>query len=250
MIDFPRPTIPVPSVSAGQMVEVDRVMEEELEIGLIQMMENAGRGLARLAAHRFLGDDPQGKTVLVLAGKGGNGGGALAAARRLTGWGATVHVYLTGQPDALGPVPRQQLESLVRMGVPVTDPTHEGSHRAGKLTPPSVILDGLVGYSLSGPPRGETAQLIEWANRMEAPVISLDVPSGLDATSGEPTNPTVRAAATFTLAMPKTGLLEKGAHGCVGELYLGDIGVPPKVYGAFGFVVDGLFSRGDILFLG
>jgi len=247
MSHFPRPTIPVPSISADQMVEVDRVMEEDLGIGLIQMMENAGRGLARLAVHRFLGDDPRGKDVLVLAGKGGNGGGVLVAARRLAGWGASVRVRLAGPPDALGPVPRRQFEILIRMGVPVTGPANQGSV---KPPPPSVILDGLVGYGLSGAPRGETARLIESCNELELPVLSLDVPSGLDATSGEPMSPTVRAAATLTLAMPKAGLLKEGARSWVGGLYLGDIGVPPKVYGAFGLAVDGLFSEGDVLFLG
>ncbi len=96
MIHFPETTIPVPSLSSKQMVEVDRVMEEELGISLIQMMENAGRGLARLAVHRFLGNDPGGMEVVALAGKGGNGGGALVAARTLTG-------PLTGQAASACP---------------------------------------------------------------------------------------------------------------------------------------------------
>jgi NAD(P)H-hydrate epimerase len=84
---------------------------------------------------------------------------------------------------------------------------------------------------------------------MEVPVLILDLPSGLDATTGEPRNPTVKATATFTLALPKTGLLEEWAQGSVGELYLGDIGVPPQVYERFGLAVDGLFSQGEILYL-
>lgn len=81
-------------------------------------------------------------------------------------------------------------------------------------------------------------------------MLSLDLPSGLDATTGEARNPTARATATFTLALPKDGLLEEGARGWVGELYLGDIGVPSQVYERFGFAVEGLFSQGDILYLG
>ena len=237
-------------------------MEEELGISLIQMMENAGRGLARLAVHRFLGNDPGGMEVVVLAGKGGNGGGALVAARRLSGWGARVRVRLAGDPNDLGPVPQAQLQSLMRMGIPVEFPrsqgmTHVGSqdshrppHQPASLRLPSLILDGLLGYSLSGAPRGEVARLIEWSDGLKAPVLSLDLPSGLDATTGEPLNPTVEATATFTLALPKGGLFEEGARGSVGELYLGDIGVPPQVYERFGFAVDGLFSKGDILYLG
>jgi len=257
MIHFPEPPIPVPSVSSKQMVEVDRVMEEELGISLIQMMENAGRGLARLAVHRFMGGDPSGMDVVVLAGKGGNGGGALVAARRLSGWGARVRVRLAGEADDLGPVPKAQLQSLMSMGIPIELPrskrrAHVGgqdSYRPDSLRRPSLILDGLLGYSLSGAPRGEVARLIEWSDVMEVPVLSLDLPSGLDATTGEPWTPTVKAAATFTLALPKAGLIEERAQGSVGELYLGDIGVPPQVYERFGFSVDGLFSMGDILYL-
>jgi NAD(P)H-hydrate epimerase len=229
------------------MVEVDRVMEEELGIGLIQMMESAGRGLGRLAVGRFLGDEPNGKEILVLAGKGGNGGGALVAARRLVGWGGRVRVRLAEEAGGLDPVPSAQLNRLIRMGVPIEYPASGIPSPLPSL--PSVVLDGLVGYGLSGSPRGEVAGLIQWCNETDAPVLSLDVPSGLDATSGEPLDPTVKAVATFTLALPKTGLLEESAREWVGELYLGDIGVPPEVYERFSCNVRGLFGNGEILSL-
>ena len=84
----------IPYVTSDQMREVDRLMIEEYGILLMQMMENAGRQLAHLARQRFMDGDPVGKTVLVLAGAGGNGGGGLVAARRLHSWGAHVIVYL------------------------------------------------------------------------------------------------------------------------------------------------------------
>ena len=84
-------------LSTEEMIEVDRLMTDVLKIELIQMMENAGRNLARLCIGRFL-HDPQAKQVLVMAGTGGNGGGALVAARRLFQWGAKVSV-LTTKPD-------------------------------------------------------------------------------------------------------------------------------------------------------
>jgi NAD(P)H-hydrate epimerase len=249
---FPGPSITVPSVSARQMSEVDRVMEEDLGIGLIQMMENAGRGLARLTSRRFLDNDPAGARVEVLVGKGGNGGGALVAARRLAGWGAQVSVQIAGPAEELGEVPGRQLQILLQMGVEVkvgpSNPRQEDD--SGDTGSPSVILDGLIGYSLSGPPRGPVAEWIHWSAQSRSPIVSLDVPSGLDASSGEPLPPSVKAAATFTLALPKTGLRKEPARPMVGELYLGDIGVPPGVYERFGFDVNGLFSSGDILFLG
>ena len=74
----------IPYLTTQQMIEVDRVMIEDLLIDLPRMMENAGRNLADLARRRFLDGDPRGKSVVVLAGAGGNGGGALVCARRLT----------------------------------------------------------------------------------------------------------------------------------------------------------------------
>jgi NAD(P)H-hydrate epimerase len=248
---FPEPAIPVPAVSSHQMLEVDRVMEEELGIGLIQMMENAGRGLGRLAVDRFLGGDPRGMNVLVLVGRGGNGGGALVAARRLAGWGARVRVWLGSDPSQLDVIPRVQLEILHRLGVPVGHPPdspEEGDAVHGPSSP-RLILDGLVGYGLSGALRGEIARMVRWTRDQETPVLSLDVPSGLDATTGQAFDPTVRATATLTLGLPKTGLLNEDAREVVGELYLADIGVPPRVYEPFGFEVRGLFSTGDILLL-
>lgn len=78
----------LPYLTTAQMVEVDRAMIQDFGIELIQMMENAGRNLANLGRLRFLGGRPVGKRVVVLAGTGGNGGGALVAARRLHNWGA------------------------------------------------------------------------------------------------------------------------------------------------------------------
>jgi NAD(P)H-hydrate epimerase len=246
---FPETTIPVPSVTSQQMLEVDRVMEEDLGIGLIQMMENAGRGLARVAADRFLDGDPQDRCVLALAGKGGNGGGVLVAARRLAAWGADVRVWLGSPPSDLAGIPQVQLQILTRLGIVVETsqalPTVVEAPEASSS--PGLILDGLVGYSLAGPLRGKVADLVRWTVGQETPVLSLDVPSGLDASTGRAFDPTVKAAATFTLALPKTGLVHEGARDWVGELYLGDIGVPPEVYEPLGFEVGGLFSNGDVL---
>jgi NAD(P)H-hydrate epimerase len=88
----------IPYLSTKQMIEVDRAMMQDYKIGLIQMMENAGRNLAHLARIRFLDGNPEGKQVIILAGTGGNGGGALVSARRLHNWGAKVHVFIT-KPD-------------------------------------------------------------------------------------------------------------------------------------------------------
>ncbi len=109
----------VPAVTSVEMAAVDQAMVEDYGIGLIQMMENAGRALATLARDRFLDGDARGKTVVVLAGPGGNGGGALVAGRRLHGWGATIRTVLAQEPQRFAPVPAKQLAILHRLGVEV-----------------------------------------------------------------------------------------------------------------------------------
>ncbi|MEO0603194.1 MAG: NAD(P)H-hydrate epimerase, partial [Myxococcota bacterium] len=97
---FPDADATLPWLTTDQMREVDRLMIEVFHIELVQMMENAGRGLARVARQRFLDGDPTGRRVVVLAGPGGNGGGALVAARRLHGWGAHVEIALSADEGA------------------------------------------------------------------------------------------------------------------------------------------------------
>jgi len=240
---FPWATSELPWLTTAQMAEVDRAMIEDYGITLIQMMENAGRCLAHLARTRFLGGDPRGQEVTILAGKGGNGGGALVCARRLANYGAHVQVHLAVPEMGLGPVPAHQLAILRRMGLPVVGPEHL-PESGGEL-----VIDGLIGYSLNGAPRGATASLIRWANTHPAPILALDVPSGVDASTGTVHEPAIQATATLTLALPKFGLRASGVDARVGELYLADISVPPELYAipSLGLAVGPIFAPGDIL---
>lgn len=233
-----------PCLSTDQMIEVDRAMIEDYNILLIQMMENAGRNLAALARSRFLGGDPRGCTVVVLAGKGGNGGGGMVCARRLHNWGAQVHVFTTAPVAAFSGVPAHQLQVLQRMDVPVmADTLPEPASNA------DLIVDAVIGYSLNGDPRGRAATLISWACEQDAPVLSLDVPSGIDTATGEIHTPAVTADATMTLALPKNGLQLPAVQKHVGEVYLADISVPPALYGRapLHLEVGALFAREDIV---
>jgi glycine/D-amino acid oxidase-like deaminating enzyme len=113
----------------------------------------------------------------------------------------------------------------------------------------AVILDGLIGYGLKGPPRGAVAALIRWANGQSAPTLALDVPSGVDTTNGTFFDPVIHAAATMTLALPKEGLRTPGVERLVGELYLADIGVPPALYRRppLNMRVEPLFARDEVI---
>ncbi len=93
-----------------------------------------------------------------------------------------------------------------------------------------LIIDAVIGYSLSGAPRGRALEMIEWANNTTTPVLSLDVPSGLDASTGEAPGAVIEATHTMTLALPKYGLCSAQA----GELSLADIGIPVEVYRRLG----------------
>lgn len=230
------------SVSAEQMALVDALTIDGYGVSLIQMMENAGRGLARLARARFFAGDARGRTVHVLAGPGGNGGGALAAARRLHGCGAAVQVWLA-QPDRLSPAATQQWASLQRLGVRPASTEHPGDGA-------DLLLDGLLGYRLRGQPSARFADLIAQANAAAVPILAMDMPSGLDPDRGIVNAATVQATATLTLAAPKPGLLAESARAVVGELYLADIGVPPVVYADLGLaaaaaMVD-VFANDDL----
>lgn len=198
-------------LTEAQMIEVDRVMIDELGIELIQMMENAGRNLAQLTLDRYAPS-----RVVVCAGSGGNGGGGMVAARHLANRGVDVEMVTTRPLDELRGVPAHQRRILDEIGVPVVD-GWDGA---------DVILDAVIGYSLSGAPTGRSLDLIDAMNADPAPVLSLDTPSGLDVTSGEAPGAVVAADATLTLAAPKVGLADSDA---VGELFVADISVPPFV---------------------
>lgn len=209
------------------MIEVDRVMIEDLDIDLVRMMENAGQHLAVLAIALY---EP--RTVQVLAGTGGNGGGALVAARHLANRGVDVRVTGAAGRDRMVPVAAQQGRILERIGVEYSnDPVDV-----------DLVIDGLIGYSLSGAPRGRALELIEWSHGRT--VLSLDVPSGVDSASGDVPGEAVRASATMTLALPKTGIV---GHEHTGRLFLADISVPPQVYTAFGIDLETPFDASPIV---
>jgi NAD(P)H-hydrate epimerase len=210
--------VSVPAVTTDQMREVDRVAIEELGPNLYQMMENAGRNLAEHVIE-MVGDGWTNTLVVVLAGTGGNGGGGICAARHLANRGANVTVVVSDR-ERLAPVPEQQLSVYRAAG--------------GRVVPidgldglePGIIVDAIIGYSLGGAPTGPAARLIDWIPGRKAPVLSLDVPSGIDAGSGDAHGNHVRASATLTLALPKTGL----DVAAVGAVTVADIGIPREVY--------------------
>jgi NAD(P)H-hydrate epimerase len=222
--------IPVPAVTAGQMREVDRIAVEVFGLGILQMMENAGRNLAGNVIDMLGGTNGE---VTVLAGAGGNGGGGLCCARHLHNRGFEVNLVLDRDASALRGAAATQLHILRAAGLRLVDPGLEDE----ALRRADIVVDALIGYSLRGAPRGRAAYLIELCNRGAAPVISLDIPSGANATTGETPGAVVQPHRTLTLALPKTGLAA-----IPGELFIADIGIPVEVYHRMGLSFEPFFG--------
>jgi NAD(P)H-hydrate epimerase len=227
----------VPWLSVEQMREVDRIMVEDLGISLVRMMENAGRSLAQVA-RELLGGDTKGRSVLVLAGPGGNGGGGLVAARHLNLAGAKVTVALSTAANRFGPIPAEQLAIVERLAIPTLE-------SIGALGEPELVLDALLGYSQRNAPRGRAAELIRWSAGRR--VLALDVPSGLELATGKLRTPHMTAEATMTLAAPKTALKAAEVAKAVGKLLLADISVPSLVYKQLGLVYETPFTHQPIV---
>jgi NAD(P)H-hydrate epimerase len=218
-------------LTAEEMAEADRVTIEDFGVDVLSLMENAGSAVAGLA-WRMLGGDLSGRTICCLIGKGNNGGDGLVAARHLQNRGARVCVTLGGKKEEMRDVPARQLAIVEKMEVEMLRP--ESGFGDAEL-----LVDALLGYSSRGSPRGPTAELIRSANNSGIRTLAVDIPSGLDATTGEPGEPCIVASATITLGLPKTGFLNPTSRKFCGDLYLADISMPREVYERFpGGMVD------------
>ncbi len=212
-------SLPVPAVAEEEMRQIDRIAVEEFNLSILQMMENAGRALAE-NAFAMLGS--RHRTVTVLAGPGGNGGGGICAARHIHNRGLDVSLVLASSVEDLHDAALAQFEILQSTQVSLVPQANvEKTIRSAAL-----VVDALIGYSLRGAPNGRVQELIEICNREAARVISLDIPSGMNATTGDAPGVIITdSERTLTLALPKTGLRQY--HG---ELFLADIGIPPEAY--------------------
>jgi len=217
----------LPALTATEMAALDRRLVEEFRIDLSMLMENAGRLLATHARMMIRGI--KGKKILVMVGKGNNGGGGMVAARNLQNWGESIDVVLASSPNEFKDLPLRQFEILRRTGANIIYEAEEVEAARYDL-----MVDALLGYNQRGDPREAVSELVEIANNSRKPVLCLDIPTGLDPDSGRPNNPCMKGAQTLTLALPKKGLVQSSAKPYVGELYLADIGVPLHVYRELG----------------
>lgn len=199
----------------------------QLGVDIAQLMEVAGFQVAR-CVWRILGR--RAAPVHVVAGHGHNGGDGLVAARHLTGWGCSVTAAVLGDGDALDPLLRQQRAAAIGAGVAVHVSDRAADVLAGSAGA-AVVVDALLGTGFRGPPRPAYAEVIAG---VRGTVLSVDVPSGLDATTGSAPGAAVRAHTTCTLAGMKRGLWSVPAREYCGEIVVADIGMPLRAWQSCG----------------
>jgi NAD(P)H-hydrate epimerase len=216
--------MPLRPLSRAEVRSIDRMAAEELGLPTLVLMENAGRGAAdRLRARLRPGD-----RVAIACGPGNNGGDGAVVARHLDSWGHPVRVIWFVSPDHLSGDAAIQYTILAKSGIDQTSIT-EPVDFSGLWADAAWVVDALLGTGLTRPVEGLLKSAIESINRSGRPVLSLDLPSGLDADSGVPLGLSVRATFTVTFVAPKLGFSAPEASDYMGEVEVVEIGVPGKV---------------------
>jgi hydroxyethylthiazole kinase-like uncharacterized protein yjeF len=206
-----------PLLEAPRMRDVDRWAIEERGIPSLDLMERAGEGVAK-SVEQLVADGP----VTVVCGKGNNGGDGLVVARLLRHASREVRVVLAGSPEELSPDARANLERL--SGSP---PLRFGELEAqDAIRDASVLVDALLGTGFAGVPRGELGEAIEAMNGANKPTVSIDVPSGVDASTGVIAGVAANASRTATFHLGKPGLWIHPGKAHAGEVVTIDIGIP------------------------
>ncbi len=217
-------------LTASQIREIDRITIEEIGIPGPILMENAGLQVVA-ALRNEIGVVP-GMKVVVVAGKGNNGGDGLVVARHLHNQGVDCRVLLAGAVQEVRGDAALNLQIALKTGVPVVEVKDEpGWKKARKiLADTPVIVDALFGTGLSKPLEGLYKLIVEDINRSGAFVVSVDIPSGLSSDTFELIGPCVRADLTVTLGAPKVAHIFPPAEEYVGELIVADISIPPFLF--------------------
>ena len=215
-------------LTAAQMRAVDTHVIENVGIPGMILMENAGRQVAEVAA-TFL-EAGKGRKVSILTGKGNNGGDGLVAARYLHNLGYRVRVFLLARSREFTADTLANYQICGQLGIDLQEVDEKYLPKLRFcLSLTDLIIDACLGTGIKGPPQGIIDQVIKLVNDLEKPVLAVDVPSGVDATTGEVLGSCIRAEMTVTLAAPKTGLFAYPGAGYVGKLYVANIGIPPYV---------------------
>ncbi len=216
-------------VTAKEMQEIDEKAIKEYQIPSLVLMENAGVAVVRALEERF--GDLSEKRIIILAGSGNNGGDGLVIARHLLNRNVNVKVYLLGAKENLSKDCQHNLFIFTKLQGDVTQISEISMSKLRiNVTLTDIVVDALVGTGFKGEPQGLLAEVIGIVNSCRKPVIAVDIPSGVNSTTGAIYQDcAVRARQTVTFGYMKTGLvLYPGAEFC-GEIKVVDIGIPPQL---------------------
>lgn len=228
--------MPLRPLTRAEVRSIDATAADAIGLPTLVLMENAGRGAAeRLRARLRPGD-----RVAIACGPGNNGGDGGVVARHLDAWGIPVVVHWLTDPSQLAGDAATQRRVLTNAAIP--EVVHlNATALASAWREADWVVDALLGTGLSRPVSGLLREAIESLNASGRPVLSLDLPSGLDADTGHPLGIAVRATLTATFVAPKLGFSAEGASGYTGTVEVVEIGVPRSVLAAF--EVDGPGGR-------
>jgi len=214
-------------IDAQTMRALDQHAIQETGIPGLLLMENAGRGATQCMLDLWGEDLARG--VLVLCGRGNNGGDGFVIARHLHNAGVPVAICLFGSEEALRGDALTNFDIVRRMGLLITsvvDASEWALQAEAFLEKNAYVVDALLGTGLQREVSGLLARVIEDVNRATGSVFAVDIPSGLNASTGRPQGPTIRAAATATFGVAKLGLVMDTAIPYVGKLSVVDISIP------------------------
>ncbi len=208
----------VPAPTGAESAAFDRHAIDDLSVPQPVLMENAGRSAAQVTAALF----PRGRVVGFI-GAGNNGGDALVLLRTLAAWGRDVTAVLVAD--------RPQPELLTHdWDIPTVSDAELGSDDAAwqaVLASASLLVDGVLGTGVRGAPRARQAEAIRRLNDAQAPVLAIDIPSGVDADTGQVPGEAVQAAVTVSFGSPKLGALVHPGRARTGRIVAVEIGFPP-----------------------
>lgn len=205
--------------------EMDRRALEDVHIPSLCLMENAGIGAVAVAAH-MLERLPAGGAICMLVGPGNNGGDALVVARGLIEGGHAVRVLLLADPTSMRGDAKTNLDILSESAANCIEAIPTATRLQDALSGARLVVDGLFGTGLARELTGDALAWVEAVNASGRTVLSLDVPSGLDAETGAVRGACIRANRTVTFAAATPGLLTESGGLCAGRVVVADIGCP------------------------
>jgi hydroxyethylthiazole kinase-like uncharacterized protein yjeF len=233
--------------SAAQVRELDQLATSQYGIPSLLLMENAGRQVAE-TAREMLSGTVSGKNVLILVGRGNNGGDGLVAARHLVNAGAEVKLFFLSAPEDYRGDARVNFEICKQMQLKQYFLREEKDLTALKiaLRNTDLVLDAIYGTGFKGRVTGLPEKVIDVVNSSGLPLLAVDLPSGLEADTGAVSGECIQASVTVTFALPKIGLFLEPGVGYVGRLRVVDISIPGtliETYPISRFVSTGLMCR-------